>query len=169
MNRKHLGIYLNDHLAGAAAGGALARRCLANNRGTALGAFLEGLVTEIEEDRRSLETMMERLDVARSPWKGPAARLAEKAGGLKLNGKLLGYSDLSRVEELEGLLLGVTGKLTLWRTLERIAGREAKLERAELSVLAERAERQVKTLEGHHQDAAEVAFGRDLSDRVAED
>jgi hypothetical protein len=168
MNRKHLGIYLNDHLAGAAAGEALARRCLANNRGSVLGAFLEGLVTEIEEDRRSLEGIMERLQVARSPWKGPAARLAEKAGGLKLNGKLLGYSDLSRLEELEGLILGVTGKLTLWRTLEQIAGSEAMLERSELAVLAERAERQLKTLEGHHHDAAEVAFGDDLSSRAEE-
>jgi hypothetical protein len=32
----HLRIYLNDHLAGASAGEALAKRCLSNNQGTPL-------------------------------------------------------------------------------------------------------------------------------------
>ncbi|MEA2532245.1 MAG: hypothetical protein QOJ93_56, partial [Actinomycetota bacterium] len=39
---KLLHIYLNDHLAGSAAGSELARRCRDNNRGTPLAEFLDG-------------------------------------------------------------------------------------------------------------------------------
>jgi hypothetical protein len=166
---KHLGIYLNDHLAGAMAGRELARRCLANNGDSALGTFLEELLRDIEEDTESLTGIMDRLAVGRSPWKPQAAWVAEKVGRLKMNGRLLGYSDLSRVEELEALLLAITGKLTLWRSLEVIAAHEPKLERSELSVLAERAEQQFRKLEGHHRDALELAFGKeDLSTRATE-
>lgn len=37
--------------------------------------------------------------------------VAEKLGRLKPNGQLHGYSPLSRVIELEGLYLGISGKL----------------------------------------------------------
>ncbi|HVM11999.1 MAG TPA: hypothetical protein VM638_05950 [Actinomycetota bacterium] len=155
---RYLGIYLNDHLAGATAGRELAKRCLSNNEGTPLGAYLETLIDEIDEDRAALERLMERLDVPVSPWKRQALWLAEKVGRLKMNGQVFGYSDLSRVEELETLLLGVTGKLILWRSLAETGPQEPRLEVAELAVLAERAERQLRILEGHHRDAVKQAF-----------
>jgi hypothetical protein len=40
LDEKFLSIYLNDHLAGSAAGVELARRALSNNRGTPFGGFL---------------------------------------------------------------------------------------------------------------------------------
>ncbi len=39
----------------------LAKRACNSNRGTELGAFLERLVVEVEEDRRSLEELMAAL------------------------------------------------------------------------------------------------------------
>ena len=44
----------------------------------------------------------------------------EKAGRLKMNGELFEYSPLSRLVEFEGLTLGVTGKLSLWKVLEQL-------------------------------------------------
>jgi hypothetical protein len=58
---------------------------------------------------------------------------AEKAGRLKLNGELLGYSPLSRLEELEALSLGVEGKLALWTALRRTHGDDPRLRGAELT------------------------------------
>ena len=46
-----------------------------------------------------------------------------RSAALKLNGQLLQYSDLSRLLELEGLGLGIHGKMDLWRGL--IAVRDA--------------------------------------------
>ena len=51
MNTRFLGIYLNDHLAGATTGVELARRSRASNQGTELGDFLAELTAGIEADR----------------------------------------------------------------------------------------------------------------------
>src|SRR3954465_3970114 len=94
-------IHLNAPLAGAAGGLELARRALGANRGTAFEAPLQRLATEIAEDREALLDVMDRLGARRDPVKQWAGWLAEKAGRLKPNGRLLGYSPLSRVVELE--------------------------------------------------------------------
>jgi hypothetical protein len=96
---KLLHIYLNDHLAGSAAGEELARRCRDNNRGTPIAAFLDELLQQIEEDRLALEAIMDAVGAPKNPAKLAAAWLGEKLGRLKLNGQLLPYSDLSRLLE----------------------------------------------------------------------
>src|SRR4051794_23279422 len=113
MNDKLVRIYLNDHLAGAMAGLELAKRCCSNNEGTRLGDSLQRLIGEIHSDRDDLEQLMEALGVPKDPVKRLAGWATEKLGRLKLNGQLTGYSDLSRLIELEGLCLGVEGKLSL--------------------------------------------------------
>ena len=119
----YLAIYLNDHLAGATAGVELARRLRASNRGNdAFGPPLDRVCREIEEDRTDLEQVIERLGFSRSRVKPAGAWMAEKLGRLKLNGRLHGYSPLSRVLELEGLLIGITGKMALWKTLAELEG-----------------------------------------------
>ena len=82
----------------------------------------------------------------------------EKVGRLKPNGQLTGYSPLSRVVELEGLALGVTGKLGLWKALRELVDEEPRLDAAELDRLRERAERQQAELEEHRLRAAGEAF-----------
>jgi hypothetical protein len=77
---------------------------------------------------------------------------------LKLNGRLLGYSPYSRVIEIEVLLLGVNGKLALWRALREIAGTETRLEPAALDRLIKRAESQIERIEAHRLRAAAEAF-----------
>lgn len=115
---RYLPIYLNDHLAGATVGVELARRVHASNRDNeAMAAALGRIAAEIEADRKTLEDVLERLGVSRDPLKPRAAWLLERLGRLKPNGQLRGYSPLSRVLELEGLAMGITGKLDLWRTL----------------------------------------------------
>lgn len=155
---RFLKIYLNDHLAGAIAGTQLAKRCLKNNEGTPLGDFLARLLEEIKEDRGELEKVMEALEVTQDGVKKAAAYAAEKAGRLKLNGQITGYSPLSRVVEVEGLLLGVTGKLGLWRALRDLSEREPRVKVVDLDALIARAERQVAELENHRLQAAETAF-----------
>ena len=48
MNKKLLGIYLNDHLAGSTVGLELAKRARGQNRNNAYGDFLDTLAEEIE-------------------------------------------------------------------------------------------------------------------------
>src|SRR4051794_27409693 len=110
-----LPIYLNDHLAASTLGRDLARRAAGSNQGTEFGDFLTDLAGQIEADRAQLEDVMARLDVKPDPLKIGGAWLAEKVGRLKLNGRLLSYSPLSRVVEIEALIAGVHGKRALWR------------------------------------------------------
>lgn len=156
--RRFLRIYLNDHLMGSAVGIRLARRCLRNNRGTPLGAFLETLVTEIAEDRAALEQLMGALGFPPDPVKLAAAVVAERVGRLKLNGRLVGYSDLSRLLELEGLYAGVDLKLRLWHSLRRVAATHPAIAATDLDRLAARASSQREGLERHRLEAAARAF-----------
>ncbi|MFZ1995117.1 MAG: hypothetical protein WAU75_13465 [Solirubrobacteraceae bacterium] len=155
-----LGIYLNDHLAGATVGRELSRRSAASNRGTTYEPFLRGLTQEIAEDRRSLLAIMKALGVRVDRLKAAAAWGGEKLGRLKLNGQLRGYSPLSRVVELEGLVLGVYGKRGLWITLSELAPDRPVLVAGELLGLRQRAESQLEGLQTHRLRAIADAFGR---------
>jgi hypothetical protein len=141
-----LAIYLNDHLAGATAGVELARRLGRSNAEDAVfGEPLAKICAEIETDRATLEQVIEGLGLARSPIKPTAAWLAEKLGRLKLNGQLRGYSPLSRLIELEGLLSGISGKASLWRTLDELGlGERTGLD---FQQLGGRAEEQLTTVD----------------------
>ncbi|MGA5901112.1 hypothetical protein [Streptomyces venetus] len=153
-----LGIYLNDHLAGATAGTARVRYLLRSCRGTALGDALAPVAAEIAEDRSSLLHIMRRLDVPVRRYKVYAGRAAEQVGRLKSNGSLVRRSPLSTLWELEALVLGVTGKSAGWDTLRELAPMLERLDARQLDDLAERARRQRATLEELRRGQAVVAF-----------
>ena len=155
---KLLGIYLNDHLAGSDAALAVARRSAESNQDNSLGAFLRGFISEVEEDRTVLLGIMARLGVRRDAVKAVAVRVAEKAGRFKLNGHLLSYSPLSRLEELEGLCLGVEGKASLWRSLRELKTDLIDLAGYDFDALIVRAEGQRKQLEDLRIRAARQAL-----------
>jgi hypothetical protein len=152
-----LGIYLNDHLAGSLGGLELARRARgANQDDDAFGVPLAKICSEIESEREALTSLMEDLDIRRDPLKPAAAWAAEKVGRLKLNGQVTGYSPLSRLVELEGLLIGITGKRQMWNALaQRFGGRRGAID---FEQLAEQADRQRDVVRDLHSKAAALAF-----------
>jgi hypothetical protein len=159
MQTKLLAIYLNDHLAGATAGAAVAQRAADSNRDNdAYYPALSTLAEEIREDRASLLSIMSALEIGTDPVKQALAWAGEKVARLKLNGHLLSYSPLSRLDELEMLALGVTGKRALWRSLELLAPEEPRLRPEQLTELIARAERQLEEIEACRRRAASDAF-----------
>ncbi len=158
MDVKLLGIYLKDHLAGSRAGLELARRAEQENRGNPVGDYLSTFRKELEEDRAVLERVMRELGVSHPSFKERAGWLLERVGRLKLNGRLVSYSPLSRVMELEGLCIGTQGRLCLLRALERLARMERRLERIDFAALVARAEAQLKMLDRLRLLAADTAF-----------
>ena len=155
-----LAIYLNDHLAGSTVARELARRAAASNRGSDYGQFLDQLAREIDEDRDALLASMRALRVPVNQLKVLGGWGAEKVARLKLNGRLVGYSPLSRLIEVEALALGVRGKLALWRALELIAPEQPELQRFDLAYLIARAEQQLDELESNRLRAAVDALVR---------
>jgi hypothetical protein len=158
MNEKYLRIYLQDHLAGATAGLELARRTRGANKDTEYGPPLAKIADEIEADRRHLQGIIEDLGFGGDRIKNLAAWGLEKVGRLKLNGELTGYSPLSRVVELEGLLTGITGKKSMWIALLEVAPEESRLDADFLTRLRDRAEEQRATVEELREKAAREAF-----------
>jgi hypothetical protein len=154
---KYLATYLNDHLLGATAGSELGRRAARENEGSELGAFLSQLAGEIDADRDALKEIMGELGVGADRLKVAAGWTAEKLGRLKPNAQLRGYSPLSPVVELEGLSIGIQGKLAMWRALAEIAD-ELGLDRARLQELAVRAESQQADVERHRVEVARRAL-----------
>jgi hypothetical protein len=142
-----LGIYLNDHLAGATAGTELARRIAASHGRSAGGGSLHQLAADIAQDRAALQDIMGALGVPVRGYKVYAAWIGEKAGRLKFNGHLLTKSPLSYLEELEMMRLGVEGKAAGWRTLRVLADSEKRLDATRLDDLIARAQRQSEVLE----------------------
>jgi hypothetical protein len=152
-----LAIYLNDHLAGATLGVELARRSrAANEDDPELGPALASLCAEIEQDRATLELLMDRLEISRSRVKPAGAWVSERLGRLKLNGRWTGYSPLSRLIELEGLHLGITGKLRMWEVVGETVGDRAGA--IDFGQLAERAAAQRDRVGEMHRAAAARAF-----------
>jgi hypothetical protein len=153
-----IGIYLNDHLAGATAGTQLARRMARSHQGREEGRELEAIAAEIGRDRAALLDIMASLGVAVRGYKAGAAWIGEKAGRLKFNGRVLGRSPLSDLEELELLRLGVEGKAAGWRMLRAQADTDARIDAERLDELIARAKTQASQLEELRVRAASRVF-----------
>jgi hypothetical protein len=180
-----LGTYLNDHLAGAAAGVELASKLGANHEGTPFGTAVAAVTGEIKADRDTLQALMERLGIGKSPVKQAAGWVFEKATRLRFNrqpkrlahdqdhgipegdqagrrghaqASLTGSDALTRLLETETLSLGIEGKLAMWQALKGIDGLDAELGRADFDRLIFRARQQRQALEPYRLEAAAEAF-----------
>ena len=158
MSDDFLRVYLNDHLAGAKAGLQLAEDCLARNPTGSLGVFLSELVIDIKEDDAMLKNLYARVHSTENVAKKATSWLLSKLSRMKLEGVFSQYTDLSRLEELEGLMLGVRGKLALWTALEAACGLDERFSDVDFRQLQQRARRQHDQLEEHRLKAARKAF-----------
>ena len=154
-----LDVYLNDHLAGSAAAVELVERIRANNEGTALAAHMDGLLLEIGQDRDTLGEVMTQLGVVRSTSKQVAGKVLETLSRLRLNERITGSDDVTRLLELETLSLGIEGKLLLWRSLSEVAESRPGLAGFDLATLASRAVSQRAGVEPVRLEAAVAALG----------
>jgi hypothetical protein len=155
MDTKLLAIYLNDHLAMATGGVEFARRMARENRGTKMEADLQRLADQVAEDREALVTLMGRMSIAQSSVKVAAGWVGEKIGRLKPSGRLIAYSPLSRLLELEAMSAALEMKRLLWEELRTL---DVRLEGVDLEALVRRAEDQRKMVDRHRPDAAKLAF-----------
>ncbi|HEY7583828.1 MAG TPA: hypothetical protein VIB78_09440 [Acidimicrobiia bacterium] len=150
-----LAIYLRDHRAGAVAGRRLAYRLAKENP---QWAALRKVAQEIAADEIRLIDVMNVLGVSEGIFKNVAAAAMETAERLKPNGRLLAYSPLSRVLEIESLISGVAAKLRLWASLRQLAGEGDHLAEIDFEELDRRALDQLTALASLHESAVLLAF-----------
>jgi hypothetical protein len=152
-----VGIYLNDHLAGARAALDLIDDIVEGSTDEELSTFLERLRTEIDQDREQLRRVMDRLDVEEHRAKQVLAGIAESTSRLKL--ARVGQSEsMSMLLELETLSAGIWTKIRLWRSLRGTPRLREMLDGIDLDGLISRGERQLDELEEHRLVAANRAL-----------
>jgi hypothetical protein len=156
--RRLIAIYLNDHLAGSAAGLSIVRRCQRANAGTELARQMGEIEADLETDRRALRDLMARFDVRPNRLKQAMGSVGALAARLKRNGRIVGYSPLSRVIDLEALASGIMTKRSLWTSLRAVADQHNALDAAELDALIAFATSQYDRVMAEHDRAAGVAF-----------
>ena len=142
-----LGIYLNDHLAGATGGLELARRVAASHRGPGAGAAVS-----VWPPRLRAGSCRAGGHHGRTRHPGPrlqGLRRVDRLEGRPAEAQRLSAHPvaLSGLEELEMLRLGVEGKAAGWRTLRVLAETDKRLDPGRLDELIARARRQADLLE----------------------
>lgn len=147
MAENSMDTYLNDHMGGATLGSALADQIRARNEGTPLGDMMAPIAAEIEEDRQTLDDLMEALDVGRNPVKQVGGWVAEKMSRIKFSGVGPGDAEHGNFMALESLALGVLGKRSLWVALKTVEDQHDTLAKLDLDALIERADAQHDALE----------------------
>jgi len=118
-------------------------------------------VDEIEEDRGVLERVMVRIGATPNPVKQAAAAGAVLLTGVKNRLPIFGSgsAEVSRLEEIELLSLGIQGKRLLWRALGALAETDRRLKEFGFATLESRAQAQRDRLEPFRLELASAALG----------
>jgi hypothetical protein len=156
MVNKHLATYLNDHLAGSVVAIELLQQLEA--AGTSMTLTLVQVRADIEADRTELRELMRRLQMAESRPRKVTGWIAEKFSQLKLRLDDPAGGSLRLLESLELVVLGIDGKLALWRALSAAAEIDLALRVVDYERLAERAQDQRQRVEFLRLEAAKAAL-----------
>ena len=145
MSKEYLSTYLNDHLAGAVMATEILDQ-LATEAPDLKPTLLE-VKDEIEADRRQLVDLMKRLEISESRVRRAGAWFAEQVAEAKFQMDDQSGGLLDRLERLEALVLGIEGKLRLWRALDAASKTTPALKGLDYPQLAQRAVEQRDRIE----------------------
>ena len=141
-----LEVHLQNHWAAAAGGLDLATRVARTHADSDVGADLASVARDIAEDRETLRELMVVLDLDPGTVGPVVARVAERIGRLKPNGRALRRSPVSDVLELEALRAAIGAKRAGWDTLLVLSQGVDLLPRDGLRRLRDRADAQLERL-----------------------
>ena len=159
IDGKLLGLYLSDHLSGSTAGVSRIQRMAEAYADTPVAADLARVSAELQRERDQLEGLIHDLGVRQRPHRQAAAWLAEHAGRLKLNGRIVRRSPMTMVLEAELMRAAILGKIGGWQTLEELAP-DLGLDPGTFQKLGDDARSQIDALSRVHDHARRNAFRR---------
>jgi hypothetical protein len=158
MKVVELGTYLNDHLAGSVGALDLIDHLARRSETPDEVSFFRRLHEEITAEQTQLREVLRDVGGDESGVRKAAGWVAEKVSRLKLKWDDPGDDGLRRFEALEALALGITGKLSLWKTLAAVAGEIPALRHLDFAELQRRSEDQYAAVETRRLAAAREAF-----------
>jgi hypothetical protein len=157
---KDLDSYLNDHLAGSISALELIAHWVKVHKGEPLGSFFAETEREIKADQDTLRDVMRALGVEESKMRQAGAWAAEKVGRARLIIAGDEQGSLGLVLTLEGLIMGVTGKKLMWRTLA--AAKLPELNDYNFDEPQRRAEQQIERIEAERIRAVSQTFAENI-------
>jgi hypothetical protein len=153
---KELDSYLNDHLAGSISALELIAHWADVHKGEPLGSFFVETGREIKADQDTLRDVMRTLGIEESKVRQAGAWAAEKLGRARLIIAGNEPGSLGLVLTLEGLIMGITGKKLMWRSLA--AAKLPELKSYDFEEPQRRAEQQIERIEAERISAVCQAF-----------
>jgi len=153
--------YLNDHLAGSVAAVELLDRLVETYTAKPLERFFRELRDDIRADQGQLEELIAKLGIKESTVRKAGAWIAEKISRPKIDLDADSKSDLGLFLALETLVLGITGKRSLWRALGAASRAVPELARLDYSGLDKRAIDQCERVEARRLEIARAVFKTD--------
>ncbi len=152
-----IAVYLDDHLAGSVAALSLMEELAEIERGRPLEAKLRALHAEVSEEQRGLRELLARVGGHANRIKQATAWVSEKLGEGKLALAARSHPALATLQGLESLVLGLQGKLSLYRSLAEVAPGDTRLQ-GDFAGLAERTIEQQAIVETERLASARAAF-----------
>lgn len=158
MNKNSLSIYLKDHMAGSVAALELLDHLIQAATTDEARNFYNQLVVDFKADQKVLATIIDKIDAGEGAMRKAAGWIAEKASWLKLKASGLEEGQLGCFQALEGLLIGITGKKSLWKALEMKFAELDVLRGHDFPELIQFAEDQLRRVEQRRLEQAKVAL-----------
>jgi hypothetical protein len=158
VEKTHLAIYLNDHLAGATGALELLAHLQEAYAGTPMADFLTQLHADIDADHHELRHLIDRLGMTESIPRKLTAWLGEKVAELKLHMDDNASGSFRLFEGLEALVVGIEGKRALWQALATASEVVPELNGVDYVGLAQRAQQQHDRVEEQRINAAKQAL-----------
>ncbi|HEY2139537.1 MAG TPA: hypothetical protein VGH00_05615 [Chthoniobacterales bacterium] len=150
--------YLNDHLAGSVGALEMLDRVIETYKGKPMEKFFRDLRRDIEHDQEQLKELIQKLGVQESAVRKVGAWFAEKLSRPKIDLEDGSKNDPGLFLALEALVLGITGKRSLWRALHAASRTMPALARLNYSELENRAIEQCERVEARRLEIARTVF-----------
>jgi hypothetical protein len=150
--------YLNDHLAGSVGALELLDRLIDFYREKPLEHFFRNLRDEIQHDQEQLKDLIQKLGAEESAVRKAGAWMAEKLSRAKIGLSESAEGEIGLLLALEALVLGITGKRSLWRALQAASRSVPQLARLDYAGLEKRAIEQCERVEAKRLETARTAF-----------
>lgn len=157
-NMDELASYLNDHLAGSVGALELLDRLIETYREKPLERFFQNLRDEIHHDQEQLKELIQKLGIEESAVRKAGAWIVEKLSRAKIELGESADGEAGLFLALEALVLGITGKRSLWRALKAASRSVPQLARLDYAGLEKSAIEQCERVEAKRLEAARTAF-----------
>ena len=151
-----LNTYLNDHLGGAQVAIQILEAMRDQHDNQRFREFAGVLLPEIQADDHTLRSIAEKIGSGPSAVKQIGGWLLEKVARLKLGHT--GPTNFEMFESLELLVLGIHGKLLLWKALQDASRLDSRLREYDFEELISRAQQQYDKVESQRLDLAQTVL-----------